>query len=776
MMNNFSVKMTNADWDEVKRLAADFQKAQLSNALQKLSERNCVEIIMKLTETKLLDVIFTNDGKEYVTPQHLIKEVKDELYIHGGRINLTELANILNVDLSQVTKAAIDIEKHDKGSKIILGQLIDKSYTYKIAEEINDKLNQNGFINIADLTLFYDLPAEFLQILVEKELGKIIFGKQDTQEPRIFYNQGYIARNEAKIRGALSAITKPTPILAVLGQCSIPEKIFFAILETLQEKKQVPGVVTGKQSSNSIYVPTIYSKSQSEWVDNFYKQNGYLEYDALTRLGISDPKNFVKRHFPNEKLIKLDTVVVGPMIIDQVDANIEDVVATGSFTDIYPLLPSVFSPEDVEILLKETSSRMKSSIHIFATTVIVSDAYLQALYKKLEPLAEKKAKEAVESGKWLQTVVENKLKSRTMDAVDTKVDRKAERRKKAATGKAGGGSQGRETKTKSTKKKYHNSKNHDFDNSEDDQAGITNNKVDLELFTLDYIKDQLNKDANFSDMNEFVDELATHFHLLLNKYIAVVAEQLLQKNKTTNLNDLDDRLNVLISNIRVFEKGIKCLDKNDQTTMAKYLLKTLAVDFATEIFKLAAHQNVIQCSPNLTTEARQKMLQDLPKDVKEPLTNLHKALAGDSIEEFLNTVEPALLVCCLVLKKYDKKKDKAIIVGHREALLEQLFNTQDPALALHLTTAILFTAATENILYMSGRHVSNIVTFLQLYLQQSASEAVSKYHSLVLQFLSTSDPVEREKFQKLLEDGLQQIKSIAKDYKKQVKQDKVHES
>ena len=49
-----------------------------------------------------------------------------------------------------------------------------------------------------------------------------------------------------------------------------------AILENLQEKQQVPGVVTGKQSSNSIYVPTIYSKSQSEWVDNFYRQNGYL--------------------------------------------------------------------------------------------------------------------------------------------------------------------------------------------------------------------------------------------------------------------------------------------------------------------------------------------------------------------------------------------------------------------------------------------------------------------------------------------------------------------
>jgi len=51
---------------------------------------------------------------------------------------------------------------------------------------------------------------------------------------------------------------------------------YVAILDSLQEVKQVPGVVTGKQGGNSIYIPTIYSKSQNEWVENFYKQNGYL--------------------------------------------------------------------------------------------------------------------------------------------------------------------------------------------------------------------------------------------------------------------------------------------------------------------------------------------------------------------------------------------------------------------------------------------------------------------------------------------------------------------
>jgi hypothetical protein len=52
--------------------------------LLRLGERNCVEIVAKLISSKLLDVVFTTDGKEYVTPTHLTKELKDEAYIQGG--------------------------------------------------------------------------------------------------------------------------------------------------------------------------------------------------------------------------------------------------------------------------------------------------------------------------------------------------------------------------------------------------------------------------------------------------------------------------------------------------------------------------------------------------------------------------------------------------------------------------------------------------------------------------------------------------------------------
>lgn len=52
----------------------------------RLTETNCVEIVNKLIELKLLDVVFTSDGKEYITPQQLNREIQDELYVNGGKL------------------------------------------------------------------------------------------------------------------------------------------------------------------------------------------------------------------------------------------------------------------------------------------------------------------------------------------------------------------------------------------------------------------------------------------------------------------------------------------------------------------------------------------------------------------------------------------------------------------------------------------------------------------------------------------------------------------
>ena len=89
-------------------------------------------------------------------------------YVHKafvilGRINLVELVKLLGVDLNQIAARAAEIERTDQNCSLVLGQLIDKTYVTRIAEEINEKLLQQGQITIGELTRHYDLPSDFLQ-------------------------------------------------------------------------------------------------------------------------------------------------------------------------------------------------------------------------------------------------------------------------------------------------------------------------------------------------------------------------------------------------------------------------------------------------------------------------------------------------------------------------------------------------------------------------------------------------------------------------------------
>ena len=51
----------------------------------RLSERNCIEIVQKLIQLKLVEVTYTCDGKQYLTPHEIVKEIEEELLVHGGK-------------------------------------------------------------------------------------------------------------------------------------------------------------------------------------------------------------------------------------------------------------------------------------------------------------------------------------------------------------------------------------------------------------------------------------------------------------------------------------------------------------------------------------------------------------------------------------------------------------------------------------------------------------------------------------------------------------------
>ena len=74
--------------DELAELQALLGAVQKQESKNRLNERNCRELLLKLIEKELVTLIVTLDGNEYVTPEQLERELKDEIIVRGGRCDL----------------------------------------------------------------------------------------------------------------------------------------------------------------------------------------------------------------------------------------------------------------------------------------------------------------------------------------------------------------------------------------------------------------------------------------------------------------------------------------------------------------------------------------------------------------------------------------------------------------------------------------------------------------------------------------------------------------
>ena len=56
------------------------------------------------------------------------------------------------------------------------------------------------------------------------------------------------------------------------------------------------------------------------------------EYDALVRMGIESPQTYIKMHYKdkNNDLLMLKTCCIGPSVISEIEAHVEDTVITQS--------------------------------------------------------------------------------------------------------------------------------------------------------------------------------------------------------------------------------------------------------------------------------------------------------------------------------------------------------------------------------------------------------------------------------------------------------------
>lgn len=341
--------------------------------------------------------------------------------------------------------------------------------------QINERLQQKGELSMGEIIKAYDIPADFLRSSILSRLGRIVKGQTDDKE--VLYTEAFVTMHRYRIRGILTAVTRPVQMSTLIKNYALPQRIVISIVEQLIGQKKLIGCLSG-HDDRAIYSPEIYSRAQKDWVHNCFKQNGFLEYDALSRLGISDPKSYAKTMLQDTKVLFLSSACVGEQLLDQIEASIEEAHLTGTWVDVITLLPSQLTTSDVQQVVShviQAHKAVRDSMQIIADSIVASNALVESCVRTFEPLMTAKGEKDLLSGvakaiftEKESTPDESGKRGRHADEDDVETSKKDERRKKAAGGKSGGGTQGRETKTKATKKKYGKKKANDSDSDDDD--------------------------------------------------------------------------------------------------------------------------------------------------------------------------------------------------------------------------------------------------------------------------------------------------------------------
>lgn len=338
-------------------------------------------------------------------------------------------------------------------------------------------------------------------------------------------------------------------------------------------------------------------------------------------MGITDYKTYLKKQLDNDDLYTLNSCVVSKRIIESLEADIDDCIYSNSFVDVQNDLPSVFTEGDVESVLKIVLTKPKQAQVAVVENYVISKSFIDDLGKSCEDLLAEKAKGVVENGKYQQYITDLKVglnkssnKSFETDAVD---DKREERKKKTSGGnKILGGSHGREIKTKSTKKSLKQSSKTAVD---DDESNTPPKKAFLQIITEQDVRERIENKLEDEGLQELTQSVVDFLLPQLNEksleiaagiYATTITDKTTSRRKTHN--DVQNKINNLLGDVRLFERGIRVFPADLQPPLYKYLLRTVCTDVVNELLDYVASEEgkSVDCG-GFTHEQRLKLVKDL---------------------------------------------------------------------------------------------------------------------------------------------------------------------
>uniref|UniRef100_A0A0R3RQ74 E3 UFM1-protein ligase 1 homolog n=1 Tax=Elaeophora elaphi TaxID=1147741 RepID=A0A0R3RQ74_9BILA len=707
----------SATWADIQRLAADFQRIQLAGSSKKLSENNCVELISMLIKSKTIDILFTTDGKEYVTRNHLLNEVKNECIGRDGRVSLCDLAHTLNVDYEHIESAVSVITKQD--------------YVDVLCKGLNERLMDVGIVSISQLTKIWDLPTEILNNLVLIEVGSKIDAIRDGDA---LYTRSYLSVQRNIIRAMLCGLTKVTPVAKLQSELQLTNAMFWSLFDELDAMKEAPGKIVGARTSNHcLYHPNIYTVLVKQYILKTFLQEGMLKLAVFKKLSVSEPKIYMKEILEDTEystLIYFPSAILSVKIWNEIKAVVKEEMNSKSFVDVRLHMPEIVqSKADIEQAIASLVKNSEDWLSVSGTSYIYSRQLHSFAIKALDGLINTRAEEITSTWGKQKAAPKKQEKAYCSEMFLCASTHFVKQDEDWGIAKS---KKGKSWKGKAVKQ-------------------IVPEEPTLDLLIRLSEEELINELKRTSDIpNELLEDVTEQIRIQAETLLRTRTELLLHSAHTISVQDqkrahaqLQETLSGLYDNICIFEDGAATFEDTMATSLRVHLLRTICTHFANTVLSYLSRTENVDA---LTTKARSEAIANIENaENRKAVEKLFTALSTKNLESFHDSVFGicSSAVCALNLKMPDKKQRMELIKTYEDQLVSQLRECTDPPSGLLLTLLILLARNEKIAVHASGKFVSHLIAKVEKHPETSAelAELLTSSQKMVISSMHSKDDV-----------------------------------
>ena len=702
--------------DEVRRLQEQFEAVQQATSALRLSEANVVDVIRRLTESKLVTLYYTLDGKEFVTPSKLKAELAGEVRSRGGRVSVLELPAALNVDYSVAEEQAKLLCREDASFSIVASELVSADYLSSVAEEINVALQERGQLHASELHEQHNLPVDYLIQFVQDRLGRGIDGLADASEHGVFYTSAFARRQQHALRGALVATTRPTQLSAIQQTHKLHRGLLWTVLRELMSSNSVPGQVVGT-GDRALFVPRVYSRAQAEYVDGALQADRFISFQQLASAGIDDAPGYLARRYTDPAVVMLKGGAVPRRVVDQVNDMAAEALDAHSFVNVAPLLPTALSEGDIAQVLaacgrlaqqQPARSKGKGAVAVDPSAPIVLEQtwvtdghFVQQCREAVKEAALARVTDAI-------VALEASLKAGEPLAAP-----EGKRRGKAGAAPAAASKRGPKPLSSAEAARL-----------------IEEAHADAEESFLRAVCSRFVDAVNTEAQAEYEEREAQVIAAMAEADTPAEADvEAARKSERpaakVSMEEIGTRLDDGRASIVLFLRGARLCDEATAAGLEKYLLKTDCAALHEALS--AALSGSVAHNPAKT------------------LALLAECLAGAggkgaSVDQFLEAAETVADSLRVRLSKMDKKRERQILFIQRQALLAQLKEASDAALVLHLAVQFHFQNVRKvAMVHAPGRLVPAVLASIKAELPAQVAADLESLHQIVVKKLTSSE-------------------------------------